>query len=69
VHDDGREWRGEGCSAEIVEHEHTGPGELGWEHYRVAGNVACDTASSESDRAAPALELESFTFVVTIPWG
>ena len=69
VHDDEREWRGEGCTAEIAEHEHVGPGELGWERYRLTGSVACEGAASIPAGAAPALELESFAFVVSISWG
>jgi hypothetical protein len=69
VHDDGREWLGERCTAELAEHEHVGPGELGWELYRVVGSVACDGAASIRDGSAPALQVQSFDFVVTLSWG
>jgi hypothetical protein len=75
VHDDGREWRGQGCTAEISEHAHVGPGELGWERYRLRGSVACERAASvsagggDAGASEDALELESFTFVVTLSWG
>jgi hypothetical protein len=74
VHDDEREWRGQACTAEIAEHEHVGPGELGWERYRLNGSVACESAASVGDDAgvtgsSEALELKSFTFVVSLSWG
>jgi hypothetical protein len=69
VHDDGREWRSEQCMAEIAEHVHVGPAELGWERYRLAGSVACDDATSVPAGSGPALEVQSFDFVVTVPWG
>ena len=69
VHDDGREWSAQDCSAAISQHEHVGPGELGWERYRVVGSVACEAPLPEEDGAKPALELESLRFVATISWG
>jgi len=68
-HDDGREWRGEQCTAEIVEHEHVGPGELGWERYRVTGGVVCEGATRSPADSGAAVELQSFSFVVTLSWG
>jgi hypothetical protein len=73
VHDDGRAWRGQDCTAEIGEHAHVGPGELGWERYRLTGSVACESAASvgvgDGGASDDALEVESFTFVVTLSWG
>jgi len=69
VHDDGREWLGAGCTAVISEHEDVGAGELGWERYRVVGSVTCDGAASIPEGSGPALEVQSFDFVVTVSWG
>jgi len=69
VHEDGREWSAQSCTAEIIEHEHVGPGDLGWERYRVVGSVSCEAAPSDPPGTAPEVDVESFLFVATISWG
>ncbi len=67
VHEDGREWNGEGCDAYIAEHEYIAPAELGWKSYRVSGGIEC-TSMSSADADHP-LDLRSFVFVASIHWG
>jgi hypothetical protein len=69
AHDDGREWAGENCTAEIDRHEYHGPGELGWTRYRVAGRIACDRAATDPNGSAAELDLQWFSFVATIHWN
>jgi hypothetical protein len=68
VHDDGRKWQGEHCTADITEHEDVGPAELDREMYRVAGSVACESAPSVPAGSGSALDVESFAFVVHVAW-
>lgn len=69
VHEDGREWRAKSCLAEIIEHEPIGPGELGWERYRVGGTATCDPATSVPSGSGADVIVDTFTFVVTLSWG
>jgi hypothetical protein len=68
VHDDDRKWVGEKCIADVVEHADVGAAELGRERYRVRGSVVCESVTSVPASSGPALELESFEFVVSIAW-
>jgi len=69
VHDDGREWIGANCVADIAEHEYVAPAELGWKSYRVSGSIECTTAATVAESALEDLDLRSFAFVATIHWG
>jgi hypothetical protein len=68
THDDGREWVGESCVADVDEHEYLGPGELGWRGYRVRGSIECEAMTSR-DGSAAELEVHSFAFLATIHWS
>lgn len=58
------------CEAEISEHAHVGAAELGWERYRVVGELSCEPAGSDAGSGkGAALEIEAFHFVATISWG
>jgi hypothetical protein len=67
THDDGREWVGENCVADVDEHEYLGPAELGWKSYRVSGSIECEAMISRDGSAE--LEVHAFAFVATLHWG
>lgn len=69
THDDGREWQGENCVAQVDRHDYVAPGELGWTRYRVAGRIECDGAASDANASATELDLQWFSFVASIHWS
>jgi hypothetical protein len=62
---DQRRWTASSCTADVLAHGFDHSDEL-FDHHRIAGTLTCTAPATSA--AGPALTVESFAFVCTVPW-